>query len=442
MADPRTELEIRIRTIAEEQGIKLTEQGLQRIKERTQELGQRTGDATGEFKGFTAAQKEQAHELLRGIETKDKAARAAQNLARDVKTAGSAFSGLKNVIGGALTGNIGQMADGFKQLSNAATQASPRMQALFQQIARGAAAASVVVGPVLVAIGAMKMAAADAEAAMKRWWDEAAKGAEAYKQKSAEVKAAAAADLERMIADVQRLAQAYDDLLGRMDNATKRAQAVTAAQKELELAKANTPEERAAVEARFAATAIDNDKLNANLRERNAEEAKLDARAKLRDAEAAVREAESRFKGSPTRANQDAIAAAKANLGKVEEEVAPIFTRANEEIDNARLTREVGGIRKQTLSVTTAKATAASTDNAARRAELRRTAEEAQARGDFAAQGAAVAELKKLNSSAANLTKAIIESGATTTSALDAATKELHKQKQRQKNTAESRAGS
>ncbi|HEX2860695.1 MAG TPA: hypothetical protein VHN79_03605 [Lacunisphaera sp.] len=442
MADGRTELEIRIRTIAEEQGIKLTEQGLQRLKEKTQEVAGRTNEAAGEFKGFTAAQKEQAQQMVRNIEATEKAAKGAASLGRDVNTVKGAFSGLRDVIGGALNGNLLQVGSGFGKISAAVTNATPAVQTLFGAIARGAAAASVVVGPVLVLVQAMKMAANDAEAAMKRWWDEAAKGAEAYRQASAQVKSSAAADLAELTASVQRLADSYSALIGRMNDAEKRSKAVSAAQKELELAKAGTPEERAVIEAKFASNELDNEVLNADLRERNAIDAQNQGLQEVRNAEANVRDAEATFATNPTRANQDAVAAAKANLGEVQTRVSKdVIAPSQSQIEDARLTREVSGIKKQTLSVTTAKGTA-KTASGGNRGDLRAQAEAAQASGDFAAQDRAVAELRKLNNSASGLSKAIIETGATTSSALDAAAKDQKKQQQRQANTSEARASS
>lgn len=429
-----TPLEIQIQTTADLQGLKLTESGLQRVKEATQQAASKGDAYVQAHSKVTDEMKQQAQAALKNIDAMKKVATEADRLGRNVNSARQAFSGLKDVIGGALTGNILQVGQGFGKISSAATNASPAMQALFGQIARGAAAASVVAGPLLVLIGAFKLKAQENEAAMKRMWDEAAKGADEYKKKSAEVKAAAEADLAVMVASVARLAQSYDDLVGRMDRAASRQKELDAANKDLELSKATTDEHRAAIEAKYAAAGVGGDISQAGVRKKNAEEALTNANQQIRDAEAGVRNAEQAFANNKTRANQDAVKAAKANLDEVSTRVSPIIRKAQGEIEDADQTIKIGGIREQTMRNTTASKTAGSISEINdRKAVLRQTAETAQAKGDFAAQDAAVAELRKLATSANKLAKAVVDTGATTTQALGEATKALEKQKRQTK---------
>ncbi len=440
MASQQQQLEILIKTIADTHGIKLTDEGLRKVKERTEELGRATGGATGEFKGFTSAQKEEAAAIVRGIEAKEKASQASKNLSKDLGSLKAAGGGLTAVIGGALSGNIVQVGRGLLTLGQAANNASTAIKGLFGQFARGAAAGSVAAAPALIAIQAMKAEAAEAEATMKRWWDEAAKAAEAYRQRSAEVTAAAAKDLEELRAEVARTAAEYDALLGRMDTSARRADELASAQKELELAQAKTPEERAAIEARYAATGLANEQGRADLQIRNAEAAEAQARQNIRDAEARVRDAEAAFSSNPTREGRDAINAAKANLEQVQKDASPVFTRAAEVIDSARHNQQLAGIRGQTLSVTTAQATA-ETLTGGRTTELRRAAQDAMARGDYAAQDRAVAELRKVKAGNEALVKTVVDFGATTAPAISEAVKEIEKQKRQVKNARETTGG-
>ncbi len=437
-----TPLEIQIQTTADLQGLKLTEGALQRVKEATQQAASKGDAYVQAHSKVTDEMKQQAQAALKNIDATKKLANEADHLGRNVNSARTAFSGLKDVIGGALTGNILQVGQGFGKISSAATNASPAMQALFGQIARGAAAASVVAGPLLVLIAAFKLKASENEAAMKSMWDAAAKGADEYKQKSAEVKAAAEADLAAMIASVERLGQSYDDLVGRMDRAAARQKELNDANKDLELSAAKTPEQKAAIEAKYAAAGVGGDISQAGVRKKNAEETLVNANQEVRNAQASVRNAEQAFATNKTRANQDAVKAAKKNFDEVSARVSPVIRKAQSEIEDADQVIKIGGIREQTMRNTTASKTAGSLSELnSQKGDLRRTAEAAQARGDFAAQDAAVAELKRVTAAADKLAKAVISSGATTAASLNAASKEIEKNKKRTANTAQAGAG-
>lgn len=458
MADNRTDLEIRITTIADQAGIKLTADGLQRVKERTQELSAAYEKNSRSTSGVTDEMKQQAQQALRNISATEKVAKATQNLDKDLGALKQAGQGVSAVFGGLLTGDFGRVSQGLLTIGKAASGASPFVEALFAQFARGAAAASVVAGPVLVLIGAMKMAANDAETAMKRWWAESAAGAEAYKQKSAEVKAAAAADLAVMLASVQRLAAAYSDLIARMDAAEKRSKTLAAAEKELALAKASTPEEKAAIEQAFASKGIADDMTNADLRARNSEDIRSQARQDVRDAEAGVSNAQAGYdnavsaaaayapvstgrydrKGNEVfapstsaaaiqaraaaKAAGDALAAAKSNLDQVQTSASGIFKSTQADIDNAALTKEVGEIKLQTISVNSAKSRpgssspGSSSSGGSGSIDDRKAAISAGSfNGSISPQAAADA-MKKLNAEAATLNK-VITAGATAAAA-------------------------
>jgi hypothetical protein len=434
-----TPLEIQIKTTADLQGLKLTEQGLQRVKEATQQVASKSEAYVQSHSKVTDEMKRQAQAASEVLSDQDKlakhyqvSAQAADNLGKNIGTLKGGFSGLSQVMGGLLSGNITQVTQGFLTLSKTAANASPAIQALFGQIASGAAAAMVVAAPLIVAIGAMKQMAADNEKAMQRWWGEAAKSAEAYKQKSAEVKAAAQADLDAMLVKVRELAAGYQSLISDMDRAQSRAKEVANAQKELALAKATTPEEKAAIEAKFGAAGLESDQLNAGVRQRNAEETLTKARGQMDDAEAGVRDAEIAFQNNPTRANQDAVKAAKANRDKVSSEISPVIEKSYSEMEAARHTTKIAGIRQDTLKVQSSRPAAlpsirpeavARPDIGApldrdRASALRQTAEVAQAAGDWSGQAAAVDELRKMNAAAKAFASAVAANASGTTAAL------------------------
>lgn len=443
MSDARTSLEIAIRTTADLQGVKLSEDALQKVVRKAEELDQKNRQNAQSTSGVTDAMKERAQQALRNIEADEKAAQAAQRAGRAVNELGKglgATSRLGQGMAQVMSGLAQRDLPGLLTAGRGVVSVFRTIGEVLTVFGRGAAASAVLAGPLLVLIGAMKAAANDAEAAMKRWWDEAAAGAERYKQESAAVKEAAAKDLAGMLADVSKLSAAWATVISQMATAEQRSKEITAAQKELALAKASTPEEKAAIEAQFGAAGIASDVANAKLSEKNAWEAQTQALQEVRNAEAGVRDAEARLKSNPSRANQEAVALAKENLEQVQSKAGDVFKSTNEVIDRAQHTQRVSGLKKQTLEVTSAKSAAGAFDPA-RAAELRRTAEQAQQRGDFSAQDAAVKELRSMTAAANKLAKAVVDAGATTTKALGAATQELEKQKKQTQRAQQAGAG-
>lgn len=438
-----TPLEIQIQTTADLNGLKLTEASLQRVKEATQQAASKGDAYVQAHSKVTDEMKQQAQAALKNIDATKKLADESGSLAKNVNSARGAFSGLKDVIGGALTGNILQVGQGLGKISAAATNASPAMQALFSQIARGAAAASVVAGPLIVAIGAMKLMASENEAAMKSMWDEAAKKAEAYKVASAAVTAAAEADLARLSAAVAKLAGEYSDLLARMDKAASRQKELNSANKALELSTATTDEQRAAIEARYAAADIGGDISQAGVRKTNAEQAQNQANQNIRDAEAAVRDAQANFDANPTRANQDAVNLAKANAGKVTDEAGKVISQTQAEIESANQTIKIGGIKEQTLANNNARASAPAASSSSSGSSSSGSSGGGSSMaysGDYNAQSAAIklasfngsispqaaaSALQKLNTEAAALNQAITQNATATAKTLNSTSKKL-----------------
>lgn len=150
--------------------------------------------------------------------------------------------------------------------------------------------------------------------------------------------------------------------------------------------------------------------------------------------------------GNALRAREQAEKDEAAVRGKFQ----PLLDQAtNDQADVAAATKafsfreQQARTEKQTTSITTARGTAATTSsNAGRQAELRATAEAAQARGDHAAQDRAVAELRGMRKAASELSKAVVDTAQTTAEELRRAARDLEKQKRTIKAQKESKAGS
>lgn len=377
-----TPLDIHIRTKADTGGAKDAASSLQ-------DVTRAAAQSSGEFKGFTDEQKAHARELVRGIEAKEKSAAATRNLGRDVRSATGAFSGLRNIVGGAFNGNLLQVAQGFGQISNAVVGASKNVQTFFTQAARGGAIGAGIAAPVVVAIGLMRKEAADAEKDMQRMWAEADASRAQYQAGLQEVAAAAAASLKEQETRVEALAAAYRELIGLMDSAAQRVGQLRDAEQDAELAgidraeaealaKATTTEQRDAIRAKaegqragvkdkYGAAAAESELLNADNRERAAQD-KIQA-ASAEQFEADQRVAAARVEadnlrdgitglGSDTspaaqsarakaRLAADNLAAAERNAQAIRERNAPTIAQANDEITAAQQTRELSGPRSQ-----------------------------------------------------------------------------------------------
>jgi hypothetical protein len=291
---------------------------------------------------------------------------------------------------------------------------------------------------------------------MTDMWENATHQTKAYKDGVTAAKDSAAKDLAAMISDVERLTGAYTALLGQMASASSRSKELSAARKELALAQAGTPEEKAAVEAKFGKAEIETEGLQAGVREGNAREAYSNmsqqagqirakteaARSKSRAATARAAEfspgndsQEARVARTQAAIAADAVKFAEANekegLGKLQ----PGMAKAEEEIMASRTTKQAVGIRGKANAINTYKeTTGAQGMTKERRAELTAKATAAQASGDFAGQGAAVAELEKARKAEAAAYKTMMEDA-------KLRAKEADTFRQQMKNTRESKGG-
>ncbi len=436
-----TDLNIRIRIMAEQQGVQLTEEAIQKIQERTEELAQSSDKAAEASAGVTDEMKAQAQAAVDQINADEGAAEASGHLGHESGSLREELRGLHEVFRGLETGNPVEV---FRGLVNVVKGLGVEIATVARALVGLLPGIALVAAPVLAAIAAMKLAASEARAEMESWWAAAVAGAEKYKQKSAEVKAASEADLKAMTADVDRLKASYVSLIAQMDEATKRSHELVAAQNELNLALAKTDEEKKAINITNGVTMTQNDILNADLKARNTADLATQARENIRGAQTTVDRAQIDFENAknvtenfapddPTgaEARKAALLArqkldeANANLDKITTANNAIIADADKAAADARLAHDVGAIKLKTADVTakTLITTAAKTD-ATKEADLRAKATAAEAIGDNATQDAAVAELAKMAKAASDLNKQLKSTAVVTTAALTDATKQ------------------
>lgn len=370
MPDGRTDLEILIRTTAEMQGIKLTEEGLQQIKERTQELAHNSSAATEEFKGFTDAQKAQAQALADSLPPLQQTADGTEKLGRTLVGTKLATAGLSSVIGGLVSGDLLQMSKGFLDLHRAAASATGAMKGFFSSVASGAGVGALIAAPILLAIHKWTKAAEEADKQMQEIWAGQGKSTKALADAQEEA-------TQRMIKNNDALEASYRKVTDEI-NDTARAESALAAEKTKQAALlAASPEERAKIEQAAEIEQAQRDVSTADQAQRAAVALSGDDRT--------------------VRRSNDDLAIAKARL------------------ETARLGRQKAAPTPS----------GGAPLDAGRAAELRSTAESAQARGDFASQDAAVAELRKMNAAAKAFAKATGDNASATTKSLDKGTQKL-----------------
>ncbi len=438
------DLNIRIRILAEQQGVKLTEDAIQKVRDRTEELAEASDKAAAATGGVTDEMKAQAQAALKQINADEELAEAQKKVGHEAGSVREAIRGLTEVFHGLENGNpiaiFKGLHDIVKGLGLGVAQVAQAFIAMLPAILAIAA-------PVLAAIGAMKLAANDAEAAMKSWWASAAASAEAYKKKSEEVRVAAEADLAAQLAAVEKLKAGYVTLIATMEEAEKRAKAVTAAEKEYALALAKTSEEKAAIELKYGNADSENTVRNADLKAKNMADAASQARENIRGAETGVNNAQIDFDSAvestrafdpdDPRGDEDRkkaliarqkLDAAKSNLDKVTAANNDIISQADKAAKDAQLAKDVAAITKKTAAVNATKIVNTSVaNNTAKEADLRATAQSAMESGDFAKQDAAVAELQKMAKAAADLKKSLATQATAVTQSLDAASKQADK---------------
>jgi hypothetical protein len=253
MADGRTELEIRIRTIAEEQGIKLTEQGLQKVKEQTQQLGSAFDKNTASTSKVTEEMKRAAQETLRMQVESTKAGGSTRNLTKELGGLKDAGSGANQVITGLNQGGLGGLINASRGAITVVK--SLATGALGSLLLPATAAAG-------VALVGLNKIAAKLNADMAKMWDAAAKSREDSAARQAAASAIIEASFKKELAAIEAVIEAIGRRDAMIDKSRERADRLDEPQRALRdqaidmeetaaLAKAKTPEAQAKVRAEF-----------------------------------------------------------------------------------------------------------------------------------------------------------------------------------------------
>lgn len=396
MTGAKTSLEIEIRTMLADSGLAATEDQLKRVMERTQELRHANDQQAQSTSGVTDAMKEQAQVALRQIEAneqsataKRKAADASKLLSRELGLLKASGESLGQLFRGALSGNILQVGQGLLGLSRAATQAGNSVRGLFAQFARGGLIGAAIAAPVITGLKIIQDKIAENEKAIKKFYDEAAAAADAYRERSAKVAAGVEQDLAKQMQAVEKLSAAYARLLSQIDAAEQRSSALNAANLEranaqldadeaAALARARTPEAREQVQREFGvkraslkagaeAGSLDNAGFSADVRQRAADRQITESSARLRELDVQETQLKADFENATAiagkfelgsaaqreaqakaRTAQDALKKFQESSKPVREALSQEISGAYTAIDSARTDREVTGIKRET----------------------------------------------------------------------------------------------
>lgn len=414
------ELKIRIRALLEGNGIAITDDQLEKLTrttERTKRGAKEAGDAIQQFG-------------RRGSEAKD------------------AFEGLSTVARGG-EGALFGLAKAWRALTaafaaNPITAVLALILGLLPLIQKGF---DLVVSSAQKAVDRMAGSGEQVRAVAKNL-KELADASEKYTK-------AAALDAERLAASYARVSAQIDGTLRRLKEVEAAKAGAERASIELQrataLATAKSPAAAAAINAQFDKQLADlsaaSDKrigdaeLLAITQKGIEAQSSRDAAAKaISDAEArvaAARQAEQQATsplaaGNALRARQQA----EQDLAEISKRYQPQLERAIQDLKDADAAAQAFGYREsaqrsqvKTESIVRAAKQFEAAGGADRQAALRRDAQAAYERGDFAAQDIAVAELRKLNKANSELTKAIKETAAESTAALERTSSELRKTK-------------
>jgi hypothetical protein len=414
-----------------EQLLQLEEKLREQIKQQ-EKLRQSTDDLKKKLTDTYSLRTDGLERTMQGTAGRSQqAARAVEGATAAVKQMQTASAGARNVIEGLSQGGFG----GLIRAGNGAAT-------VVRSLATGALGTVLlpVLGASAVALALLKKRSEDAEKATKKMFEEAAAESVRLKDAFEAIDNAQQKSLDAQLARVAKLTARYDDLIGRIeaaDNRIRQSQKLEADTKLAEidrdeakaLAKATTPEARAKIEQdatakreRFKANAAEIELQNQATKgqfqiDRADEESRklrsgrdqleLDAASKRGEANGAKAYA-TQVATEKGVASEEA-AAARENAKVLEEgavksedalskfvaalEAATAKLDAQRAEGKAAIEQARGGQALRAIETDTA-ATRARTEAEPKRAALRRQAQEAMDRGDFAAQDKAVAELR------------------------------------------------
>lgn len=395
-----SDLEIRIRSIADDSGIRLTDEALQKVLQRTLEMEKATGQLTDATSSERDALKGRAQDALAQIavdekweQQKKRSVGTSSELSKELGVLRQAGRGVSSVFAGLaqhdLPGLI-EAARGFTEIGHAMTEG-------LTQIGAGFARGSVFVGPFIAAIGILNDKAKENTATIKRYYDEIAQGQERFRQQVEANTAAIGKAVDEQLKLIKQLNDAAGFRNERAAAADSREAVISPAKKELAatlqknredeaIRNARSPEEAEQLRKRFGLQheAQDlgdqaNEKFNkeqdADRDIRNGRETLNDANATAYQIQAQIRDAQQKaaeakavvetFRGQPEsqrfiNARQDAFAA-QQNLKELTEKTAPQLAAAAEtakqaqaQIDTANNTKESVALQRQQLHATLA----------------------------------------------------------------------------------------
>lgn len=381
-----TPLEIKVTSTADTSGIDQMTGALDKQKATQERLAQ-------EYKneGQLASQRLEAAEKF--AQKQREGGAAARGLAGELKGLQLAGQGANQVLNGISQGSLA----GLVQSARGAIT-------VFKALATGTLGAILlpVLAAAAVAFTYLTTVANKSAVAIKKMYDDGDKARAEYQAGVEKVKKAAEEALQAHLADVKRLSSAYDELIGKMDEAAARVGRIRDAEQEAALSKVDRDEAaaltgaltseqrdeikasaaaaRSAVKTKFASSGVESDVLNAKNREEYSRRNLDAASARQYAADSEVLKARGEYdaalkfvqgygeaaaSASPEakagilaqgeearrKANlaREKLSSAEANQAKVREELAPTISAAEKQIEAARETYQLSGLKKTTL---------------------------------------------------------------------------------------------
>jgi hypothetical protein len=380
----QTELHILIRTIADSQGIKLTNEQLDKTVEKVGDLQKATEKQTTADAAQKAEQHDRAEAALRQINAEEKAASAAKKTTEETERLSKGMRDLRESGRGATEILEGLERGGLSGLGQAARGSFNLLKGLTAGFTEAGAAGAVAL-PVLAAGAAaiflLRQRGEEMARDNQKSLDEAGKAWERYKRLVSDATAAIEADFKKQSDAIDHLTENLNNRFDQIAKAEERNKRLNASGNDLAnarrdsaekaaLAGASTPEEKARISSDFARrkesdeisqtiSGFDNTELGAQTRVRAAQEELTTARAQRRDQQVTLSDAERRAEetkgiassfapddtsATAAAARKEALAAREAlkvAQGKSEEldkKLAPDEKRAQEEIEAAKAT--------------------------------------------------------------------------------------------------------
>jgi hypothetical protein len=359
-------LDILIRTVAQGAGLNVTNEQVQKltaslqsaaaageqvnitteeIKRRLTEQTRETERSRDAWSRMSEAEKDvmrqQAQTAVRTIEAteaKKRAADTAKLLAKDLGSLKSAGQGVSQVFAGLSSGGVGGAIQSFRGMLQVVTSLRTGVGALVQQLGRGLAAGAAVAAPAIIAIKAMGQAAETTAKNTQKTLDDAAKASEERTKRLEEHSARVQAALQKELKLIQELQAGYDKLNAAQDRGDARQSALNKAETDRQLAtidtrekealaKATTPERRAAI---AAAAERERTKVRERAGQIDRDNVQLRAGVRIAREEENIRNQSDVLRRAQTEANQAELDAAKA------EDVAKTANKENPNSEAAR----------------------------------------------------------------------------------------------------------